>query len=46
MIAEASSEKKAAEQRKLEQVQERWGKRKSYAREDRVKRRELWGKDL
>lgn len=46
MVAEAPHEKKAAEQRKLEEIQEKWGRRRRYAREDRGKRRELWGKDL
>ncbi|CAD6569237.1 MAG: hypothetical protein ASARMPREDX12_002264 [Alectoria sarmentosa] len=46
MVAEAPSEKKIAEQRKLKEIQEKWGKRRRYAREDRGKRRELWGKDL
>lgn len=46
MVAEAPHGKKAAEQRKLEEIQEKWGRRRRYAREDRGKRRELWGKDL
>ena len=46
MVAEASSEKKDAEQRRLEEIKEKWGRRRRYAREDRAKRRELWGKDL
>ncbi|KAL9136046.1 MAG: hypothetical protein Q9175_002755 [Cornicularia normoerica] len=46
MVAEATTEKKAAEQRRSEEIQEKWGRRKKYAREDRGKRRELWGKDL
>lgn len=46
IVAEASPEKKEAEQRKLKEIQEKWGKRKRYAREDRGKRRELWGRDL
>ena len=46
MVAEATSEKKAAEQKRLEEIQAKWGKRRRYAREDRGKRRELWGKDL
>ncbi|KAM0795275.1 mitochondrial ribosomal protein subunit L20-domain-containing protein [Usnea florida] len=46
MVAEASAEKKLAEQRKLEEVRAKWGRRRTYAREDRSKRRELWGKDL
>ena len=46
MVAEASAEKKLAEQRKLEEIRGKWGRRRTYAREDRTKRRELWGKDL
>ena len=46
MVAEAPAEKKAAEQRKIGEIQEKWGRRRRYAREDRSKRRELWGKDL
>ena len=46
MVAPASEEKKTEEQRKIEEIQERWGKKRRYAREDRAKRRELWGKDL
>lgn len=46
MVAEAPSEKKAAEQRMIEEIQEKWGRRRRYAREDRGKRRELWGQDL
>lgn len=46
MVAETPSEKKAAEQRRLEEIKEKWGRRRRYAREDRGKRRELWGKDL
>ncbi len=46
LVVEAPAEKKAEEQRRLEEVKERWGKRRRYAREDRAKRRELWGKDL
>lgn len=46
IVAEAPSEKKVAEQGKLEEIQAKWGRRRRYAREDRGKRRELWGKDL
>lgn len=46
MVAQASSEKKAAEQRKIDEIKEKWGRRRRYAREDRAKRRDLWGKDL
>lgn len=35
---------KAAE-RKLEEAKKKWGPRKTKAREDRVKRREAWGRD-
>ena len=46
MVAEAAPEKKLAEQRRVEEIKEKWGRRRRYAREDRVKRRDLWGKDL
>ena len=29
----------------LEQIKERWGRKRRYAREDRQKRREMWGRD-
>ena len=45
MIAEASEEKKAKETAKLEEVKDRWGKRRRNAREDRGRRRELWAMD-
>ena len=46
MVAEASSEKKAEEQRRLEEIKQKWGRRRTYAREERAKRRDLWAKDL
>lgn len=45
MICEASNDKKAEEERTLSAVKDHWGKRRRYAREDRQKRRELWGRD-
>lgn len=45
MVAEAPPEKKEMEFAKEEAAKARWGKRRRYAREDRQKRRELWGKD-
>jgi hypothetical protein len=45
MVCEASKERKEQQRQILENVKEKWGRRKRYAREDRTKRRELWGKD-
>jgi hypothetical protein len=45
MICEASKERKEQQKQILENVKEKWGRRKRYAREDRAKRRELWGRD-
>lgn len=45
IVAEASKEKKEHEAKILENIKSRWGKRRTSAREDRQKRRELWGRD-
>ena len=45
MVGEAPAKKKAFEEKKLEEVKERWGRRKRLAREDRGRRREMWGRD-
>ena len=45
MIAPVSEEKKAEEFKKIEQVKEKWGRRRRYAREDRQKRRQMWARD-
>lgn len=45
IICEASKERMEQQKQKLESVKERWGRRRRYAREDRAKRRQLWGKD-
>ncbi|KAL8870700.1 MAG: hypothetical protein Q9174_003317 [Haloplaca sp. 1 TL-2023] len=45
MVCEASPQRKAQQQKALEEVKARWGNRRRYAREDRQKRRELWGRD-
>ncbi|KAL8862673.1 MAG: hypothetical protein Q9178_001171 [Gyalolechia marmorata] len=45
MICEASQEKKQQQQKALDDIKARWGKRRTYAREDRQKRRVLWGRD-
>ena len=45
MVCEASKERKEQSRQALENVKARWGKRRQYAREDRAKRRELWGRD-
>lgn len=45
MICEASKERKEQQAKILENIKSRWGKRRTYAREDRQRRRELWGRD-
>ncbi|KAL8918288.1 MAG: hypothetical protein Q9208_007456 [Pyrenodesmia sp. 3 TL-2023] len=45
MICEASPERKAQQQRALDEIKARWGNRRRYAREDRQKRKALWGRD-
>ncbi|KAL8782210.1 MAG: hypothetical protein Q9213_005576 [Squamulea squamosa] len=45
MICEASQERKQQQQMALDDIKARWGKRRTYAREDRQKRRVLWGRD-
>lgn len=45
MICEASPERKAQQQRALDEIKARWGNRRRHAREDRQKRRALWGRD-
>ena len=45
MITRASEERLEQSRQALENVKARWGKRRTYAREDRAKRRELWLRD-
>lgn len=45
MVCEASKERKEQQERILESVKEKWGRRRRYAREDRARRRELWARD-
>ncbi|KAI4121825.1 MAG: hypothetical protein LQ338_006157 [Usnochroma carphineum] len=45
MICEVSPERKAQQQRALDEIKARWGNRRRHAREDRQKRRVLWGRD-
>ncbi|KAL8675907.1 MAG: hypothetical protein Q9224_000706 [Gallowayella concinna] len=45
MICEASPERKRQQQMALDDIKARWGNRRRYAREDRQKRRTLWGRD-
>lgn len=45
MICEAPAERKKMEAEKLEAIKARWGQRRINAREDRAKRRDLWGRD-
>lgn len=45
IVCQASLERKEAQQQILEAVKLKWGRRRRVATEDRVKRRELWGRD-
>ena len=45
IVCEASPERKKSQQQILEAVKLKWGRRRRIAREDRAKRRELWGRD-
>ena len=45
MVCEASKERKEQQVKILENIKSRWGKKRTYAREDRQKRRELWYRD-
>ncbi|MCJ1362854.1 hypothetical protein MMC16_001960 [Acarospora aff. strigata] len=44
IVCEASPERKESQQQVLDAVKLKWGKRRRIAREDRVKRREAWGR--
>lgn len=45
MVCEASKERMEQSKQTLENVKARWGNRRRYAREDRTKRRDSWGRD-
>ena len=45
MVCSAPKEVKGLREKELEEIKRKWGPRKRAAREDRVKRRERWGKD-
>lgn len=45
IVCEASPERKEAQKQILEAVKLKWGRRRRVAREDRAKRREIWGRD-
>lgn len=45
LVCQASKERKEQQKLVLEKTVARWGRRRRYAREDRAKRRELWGRD-
>ena len=45
MVCPASKEKLEKDREEIENIKAKWGRRKRYAREDRLKRRELWGRD-
>ncbi|KAK6329773.1 hypothetical protein TWF696_003636 [Orbilia brochopaga] len=46
MVAPVTEERKKAQWAKMEAVKGRWGKVRRFARGERTRRRELWGKDL
>lgn len=45
MVCQATKERLAKQADALEAIKARWGRKRQMAREDRVKRRELWGRD-
>ena len=45
IVCPASKEKLEQDREEIENIKAKWGRRKRYAREDRQKRRQLWGKD-
>ena len=45
VVCEASKERKQEQQQVLERIKDRWGTRRRHAREDREKRKALWGRD-
>jgi len=45
IVCEASRKRREGQQQILEAVKLKWGRRRRIAREDRVKRRETWGRD-
>jgi hypothetical protein len=45
IICEADQERKEQQMKLVEDVTARWGRRRRTAREDRARRRELWGRD-
>ncbi len=45
LICQASEERVEQQTKVLEDIKSKWGMRRRHAREDRTRRRELWGKD-
>ncbi|SLM37083.1 Ribosomal protein L20, mitochondrial [Lasallia pustulata] len=45
LVCQASEKRKEEQRQVLEDTKAGWGRRRTYAREDRTKRRELWGRD-
>ncbi|KAL8745497.1 MAG: hypothetical protein Q9190_002378 [Brigantiaea leucoxantha] len=45
LVCEASQERKNQQREVLQQVKDRWGTKRRHAREDREKRRSMWGRD-
>lgn len=46
MVAPTTAERKKEMEGKLEEVKKGWGRIRTFARQERARRRELWGKDL
>ncbi|KAF3940574.1 hypothetical protein ABW19_dt0208772 [Dactylella cylindrospora] len=46
MVAPTTEERKAQMKEELNKVKAKWGKVRTFAREERARRRELWSKDL
>ena len=45
LIVQASEERLEQQRKVLEDIKSKWGRRRRHAREDRTRRRELWGRD-
>ena len=45
LICQASEERLVQQKKVLEDIKGKWGMRRRHAREDRTRRRELWGRD-
>ena len=45
IVTPVSRNRMEAHHRRKDEVQVRWGRRKTYAREDRQRRKDMWGRD-